>query len=97
MLTYSLNQFQVQLERSQLAEGLIKSNQEIEKLLAENSKIHEMKIKEMRDMLKKYQNEKDGIEKKYSQQVNTLEVTLFIVSYLLLFCLVFIEGNAEGQ
>ena len=84
MLTYSLNQFQVQLERSQLAEGLIKSNQEIEKLLAENSKIHEIKIKEMREMLEKYQNEKDGIEKKYSQQVNTLEVKLFIVYYLLL-------------
>jgi len=67
---------EVQLERSQFAEGLMKSNEEVERLLNENSDINSSKINEMRELMEKYQNEKKKLEEKHSQSVLQLESAL---------------------
>ena len=55
----------------------MKSNEEVERLLNENSEINNSKINEMRDLMEKYQTEKRELEEKHSQSVRQLEVRSF--------------------
>ena len=64
----------VEQERATLAEGLLKSNGEIQRLLAQNNSINEDKIREMRQLMKKYHDEKSQLEAQYSAKIATLEV-----------------------
>ena len=64
----------VEQERVTLAEGLVKSNGEIQRLLAQNSSINEDKIREMRQLMKKYHEEKTQLESQYNAKIATLEV-----------------------
>ena len=52
----------------------MKSNEEVERLLNENSEINNCKINEMRELMEKYQSERTEMEKKHSQSVGELEV-----------------------
>ena len=58
----------------------MKSNQEVERLLNENSEINNSKINEMRDLMEKYQTEKRELEQKHSQSVLELEVCTFTLT-----------------
>ena len=59
----------------------MKSNEEVERLLNENSEINNSKIIEMRDLMEKYQTEKRELEKKHSQSVLELEVRTFTLTF----------------
>ena len=59
----------------------MKSNEEVERLLNENSEINNSKINEMRDLMEKYQTEKRELEKKHSKSVLELEVRTFTLTF----------------
>ena len=69
----------------------MKSNEEVERLLNENSEINNSKINEMRDLMEKYQTEKRELEKKHSQSVLELEVRIFRLTSQWFICYVIIS------
>ena len=68
-------------ERAQLAEHLIKSNGEIQRLLAQNNSINEEKIREMRELMKKYHADKAQLESGYTAKITNLEVSFLTLSF----------------
>ena len=72
----------------------MKSNEEVERLLNENSEINNCKINEMRDLMERYQSEKMQLEEKHSQSVIQLEVRIFyLIRYLGLIDFVRLESD----
>ena len=72
----------------------MKSNEEVERLLNENSEINNCKINEMRDLMERYQSEKRQLEEKHSQSVIQLEVRIFyLIRYLGLIDFVRLESD----
>ena len=74
MISVELTFFTAESERAQLAEHLIKSNSEIQRLLAQNNTLNEDKIREMRELMRKYHSEKTQLETSYAAKVSGLEV-----------------------